>query len=45
MVNYMNDIMTQLETFKVVPVAKFFPASQYGGVKTINAIGAAFPNI
>ena len=28
-----------------LPVAKFFPAGQYGGVKTINAIGAAFPQI
>ncbi len=28
-----------------LPVAKYFPAGQYGGVKTINAIGAAFPHI
>ncbi|WP_242966590.1 bifunctional 4-hydroxy-2-oxoglutarate aldolase/2-dehydro-3-deoxy-phosphogluconate aldolase [Pseudobutyrivibrio ruminis] len=28
-----------------LPVAKFFPASQCGGVETINAIGAAFPRI
>ena len=28
-----------------LPVAKFFPAGQMGGVKTIKAIAAAFPNM
>lgn len=28
-----------------LPVAKFFPAEQYGGLKTINALSAPFPNI
>ena len=27
------------------PVAKFFPAEQYGGIKTIKALSAPFPNI
>jgi 2-dehydro-3-deoxyphosphogluconate aldolase/(4S)-4-hydroxy-2-oxoglutarate aldolase len=26
-----------------LPVVKFFPAEQYGGVKTIKALGAPFP--
>lgn len=28
-----------------LPVAKFFPAEQYGGLKTIKALSAPFPNI
>lgn len=28
-----------------LPVAKFFPAEQYGGLKTIKALAAPFPNI
>ena len=42
-------VCTPTELMHVVnhglPVAKFFPASQYGGIKTINAIGAAFPQM
>lgn len=28
-----------------LPIAKFFPAEQYGGLKTIKALSAPFPNI
>ncbi|WP_138264255.1 bifunctional 4-hydroxy-2-oxoglutarate aldolase/2-dehydro-3-deoxy-phosphogluconate aldolase [[Clostridium] hylemonae] len=28
-----------------LPVAKFFPAEQYGGLKTIKALSAPFPNM
>jgi len=28
-----------------LPVAKFFPAGQYGGLKTIKALAAPFPNM
>lgn len=28
-----------------LPIAKFFPAEQYGGLKTIKALAAPFPNI
>ena len=42
-------VCTPTELINVVnhglPVAKFFPASQFGGIKTINAIGAAFPQM
>ncbi|MCR5145263.1 MAG: bifunctional 4-hydroxy-2-oxoglutarate aldolase/2-dehydro-3-deoxy-phosphogluconate aldolase [Lachnospiraceae bacterium] len=30
---------------KGLPVAKFFPAAQYGGLKTINALGSVFPQM
>ncbi|MBO6155395.1 MAG: bifunctional 4-hydroxy-2-oxoglutarate aldolase/2-dehydro-3-deoxy-phosphogluconate aldolase [Lachnospiraceae bacterium] len=42
-------ICTPTELINVVnhglPVAKFFPAAQYGGLKTINALGSVFPQM
>lgn len=42
-------ICTPTELINVVnhglPVAKFFPAAQYGGLKTIKALAAVFPQI
>ena len=44
---YFPGICTPTELMKVVeynlPVAKFFPAGNYGGLKTIKAIASAFP--
>ena len=46
---YMPGICTPTELMKLVeyglPVAKFFPAENCGGVKTIKAIAAAFPTM
>ena len=46
---YYPGICTPTELMKVVeyglPVAKFFPAGNYGGLKTIKAIAAAFPTM
>ena len=42
-------ICTPTELINVVnhglPVAKFFPAAQFGGLKTINALGSVFPQM
>lgn len=42
-------VCTPTELMKVVnynlPVAKFFPAAQYGGLKTIKALAAPFPQV
>lgn len=38
-----SDIMTVMEYS--LPVAKFFPAEQYGGLDTIKALAAPFPSV
>lgn len=38
-----SEVMTALEY--ELPVVKFFPASQYGGLETIKALSAPFPGI
>lgn len=48
-VPYFPGVVTPTEVIKAVSmglsVLKFFPASDFGGLKTINAIGAAFPQL
>ena len=46
---YLPGVVTQTEIMKAIElgieVVKFFPAGVFGGLKAINALGAAFPKI
>lgn len=48
-VPYLPGVVTPTEVMQAVAlglsILKFFPASEYGGLKTIKAIGAAFPQL